>query len=103
MSPSPPRAAATTLLCAAGLLLLRTHPALAATSQVGKNVGAEVKSWATTLLLGVAALVALPVLAKRDVNGGLVLALLVVILGGFAFAPDAVKHVIDGIWQSIAA
>lgn len=95
--------AAGTLLLATSLLMLRAHPALAATSDVGKHVGEEVKSWATTLLLGVAALVALPVLAKRDVNGGLVLALLVVILGGFAFAPDSVKRVIDSMWKSIAA
>jgi len=90
-------------LLAAAMLLVISHPALASTSEVGKNVGAEVKSWATTLLLGVAALVALPVLARRDVNGGLVLALLVVVLGGFAFAPEAVKHAIDSIWRSIAS
>jgi cobalamin synthase len=88
---------------AAAMFAEVTAPAFAATSEIGKNVGAEVKSWATTLLLAVAALVALPVLAKRDVNGGLVLALLVVVLGGFAFAPDAVKHTIDSIWQSIAS
>jgi cobalamin synthase len=95
--------AAAVLLLATALLLLVAHPAVAATSEIGRNVGAEVKTWATTLLLGVAALVAIPVLARRDVNGGMVLALLVVILGGFAFAPDSVKHVIDSIWRSVAA
>lgn len=93
---------ATIALLAFVLIAVLVDPALAATSDVGKNVGAEVKSWATTLLLAVAALVALPVLAKRDVNGGLVLALLVIVLGGFAFAPDSVKQAIDSIWQSIA-
>jgi xanthine/uracil/vitamin C permease (AzgA family) len=77
-------------------------PAVAATSDIGKHVGAEVKSWATVLLLGVAGLVAIPVLAKRDVNGGVVLALLVVLVGGFAFAPDSVKHAIESLWKSIA-
>lgn len=76
--------------------------ALADTSEVGKNLGNEVKSWSTTLLLGVAALVSIPVLAKRDINGGLVLALLVMIVGGFAFAPDAVKGVIVSLWGAIA-
>ncbi|MFL5844342.1 MAG: hypothetical protein ACJ762_06580 [Solirubrobacteraceae bacterium] len=77
------------------------HAAMAATSDIGKRVGAEVKSWATMLLLGVAGLVAIPVLAKRDVNGGVVLALLVVLVGGFAFAPESVKHAIESLWQSI--
>ncbi len=75
--------------------------ALAKTSDIGKNVGEEVRSWATTLLLGVAALVSIPVLARRDVNGGLVLALLVILVGGFVFAPESVRSVIDGLWQSI--
>ena len=76
-------------------------PALAATSDIGKHLGSEIKSWATVLLLGVAGLVAIPVLAKRDINGGLVLALLVVLVGGFAFAPDSVKHAIESLWKSI--
>lgn len=79
-----------------------TQPVMAATSEIGKRVGAEVKSWATVLLLGVAGLVAIPVLAKRDVNGGVVLALLVVLVGGFAFAPGSVKNAIESLWQSIA-
>jgi cobalamin synthase len=93
------------LVAAAGGLLMAmaaAGPALAATSDIGKHVGDEVKSWATTLLLGVAGLVAIPVLAKRDVNGGVVLALLVVLVGGFAFAPDSVKHAIESLWRSIA-
>jgi cobalamin synthase len=78
------------------------QPALAATSDIGKRVGSEIKSWATMLLLGVAALVAIPVLAKRDVNGGVVLALLVLLVGGFAFAPESVKSAIESMWKSIA-
>ncbi len=82
-------------------LLAIADPALAATSDVGKNLGREIKTWATALLLGVAGLVAIPVLAKRDVSGGLVLALLVVIVGGFVFAQDAVRSVITGLWRAI--
>lgn len=94
------------LAAAAGLSVLAAFgevgQVMAATSDIGKHVGAEVKSWATTLLLGVAGLVAIPVLAKRDVNGGVVLALLVVLVGGFAFAPDSVKRAIESLWRSIA-
>jgi len=83
-------------------MILAPAIALGDTSDVGRNVGNEVKVWSTTMLLGVAGLVAIPVLAKRDVNGGLVLALLVIIVGGFAFAPEAVKSVIVSLWEAVA-
>ena len=96
--------AAAVFVAAVLLLALFLAPSVAQadTSDVGRNLGEEVKVWATTLLLGVAGLVAIPVLAKRDVNGGLVLALLVIIVGGFAFAPAAVKQVITELWQAVA-
>ena len=84
-------------------LALDPQLALAKTSDIGKNVGDEVRSWATTLLLGVAGLVSIPVLARRDVNGGLVLALLVLIVGGFVFAQGEVKDIISSLWQAIGS
>jgi cobalamin synthase len=89
------------LVAAAVLGLVLAEPALAQTSDIGRNVGREVRTWGTALLLGIAGLVAIPVLAKRDVNGGLVLVLLVVLVGGFVFAPESVKAVIDGLWRAI--
>ena len=91
------------VLLAAGWawLGLCTDPVLASTSQVGKNIGDEVKGLATALFLAVAALVAIPVLTRRDVNGGLVIALLVVLLGGFIFAPGSVKQVIVQLWSGL--
>jgi cobalamin synthase len=87
---------------AAGLLaVLLVEPALAQTSDVGRNVGREVRTWATALLLGIAGLMAIPVLAKRDVNGGLILVLLVILVGGFVFAPNEVRSVVDGLWKAI--
>lgn len=84
------------------VLAVDAAPALAQASDVGRNVGREVETWAKALLLGVVALVAIPAIAKRDVTGGLMLALLAVIVGGFAFAPETVRSVISGIWRSIA-
>jgi cobalamin synthase len=88
---------------ALGVLLLAVlvEPSLAGASDVGKNVGKEVKSWATALILGVAALVGLPVLFRRDVNGGLVLVLLVIVVGGFVFAESSVRQVIRALWQAV--
>jgi cobalamin synthase len=91
------------LLAAAMMLAALVEPAFAAgTSEIGKNVGREVSSWARAIMLGIAGLVAIPVLAKRDVAGGLVLALLVVIVGGFVFAPATVESAITGLWHAIA-
>ena len=52
-------------------------------------------------ILAVAGLVTLPILGRRDVNGGVVLAGLVVVLGGFIFAQDMVKHVIVDLWKTL--
>lgn len=89
------------LLAGAVLGLVLAEPAVAQTSDIGRNVGREVRTWATALLLSIAGLVAIPVLAKRDVNGGLVLVLLVVLVGGFVFAQDSVRAVINGLWQAV--
>jgi len=100
----PSRRAVVVLLPLAALVLLAllAEPGWAA-SEVGRNVGREVRSWATALLLGVAGLMAVPVLAKRDVNGGLVLVLLVVLIGGFVFAQASVRAVIEGLWRAIGS
>lgn len=91
----------TAIFGAVMVALLVAEPAAAAASNLGEKVGGEVKALATGLFLGVAALVAIPVLSRRDVNGGLVIALLVLILGGFIFAPDSVKSVIVDLWRSV--
>ena len=89
------------LVVAVVVLLTMPAAALADTSEIGRNVGNEVRNWATALILGVAALVGLPLLARRDVSGGLVLALLVIVVGGFVFAPNAIRFVIRGLWNAI--
>jgi hypothetical protein len=83
------------------LLVAGSAPAFGDTSEIGKNLGNEVRSWATALIFGVAAIVGLPILFRRDVNGGLILALLVIVVGGFVFAPTAVRQVIRGLWHAI--
>lgn len=97
-----PRRVAAVAIVALTVVLVAVERAAAQTSNLGEKVGSEVEALATGLFLGVAALVAIPVLSRRDVNGGLVVALLVLILGGFIFAPESVKSVIDDLWSSVA-
>jgi hypothetical protein len=75
--------------------------AMADPGQFGKNLGDQVKALSTGLFLAVAGLVTLPILGRRDVNGGVVLAGLVIVLGGFIFAQDMVKHVIVDLWKTL--
>ena len=82
-------------------LLVVAEPALADSSGIGKNLGNEVRSWATALLLGVAALVGLPALARRDLSQSLVIAVIVLVLGGFIFAEGTVKTVIETMWKTL--
>ena len=86
-----------------GAMLVSARAAAAATTQFGKNLGDEAKGLAVALFLAVAGLMTLPVIGRRDVNGGLVLLLLVVVLGGFVFAQSSVKQVILQIWQSLVS
>ena len=85
-----------------GGLLVLAEPSLADVSRVGRNAGREITSWGRNLLLGVAALVGIPVLLRRDFSEGLRLVLLVVIVGAFVFATPAVRTVISDLWHAIA-
>lgn len=92
-------------LAALGALL---EPALAAgatgfaaQSGVGEKVGSELSSWGAALVLAVAALVALPLLAKRDAGGIVVLILIATVIGGFVFAPQIVEGIINDFWGAL--
>lgn len=82
-------------------LAQQTNTTGGSTTSIGDNLGKEVQSWAKALLLGVAALVGLPALAKRDLGQSLVVALIAVVLGGFIFADGPVKSIITKLWGSI--
>jgi len=98
------------LLLAVGLSLLlvalAASRALAATTtdptDLGKNVGQMFTSWATWIFMGVAALVSIPSLAKRDISGGLVLVGMCILLGGFVFYQTGMGNLIQGLWHHAA-
>ena len=90
-----------TLVLALALALVAIEPALAA-SDIGKNVGGEVTSWAKGLLLGTAGLVGLPALFRRDVGQGVVIVGIVIIVGGFIYAGPQVEDTITAMWKTVA-
>jgi hypothetical protein len=73
--------------------------AAAQDSGVGERVGSELASWSKALLLAVVALVALPMLAKRDTAGIVALGLIALVIGGFAFAPAQVEGIMKSFWD----
>jgi len=93
---------ASALLVAIATMALLFAPELAqAGSDTRQKVGAGARGWLTVLFLVVAGFAALPVIGRLDVGRGFVLAALVLILGGFAFAQDSVRSAISSIWSSI--
>ncbi|HEY4281169.1 MAG TPA: hypothetical protein VGM91_23345 [Conexibacter sp.] len=71
-------------------------------SQAGERIGDIVKSWGTALLLSVAGLMGIVALGKRSVGEGLTVLVIVLIVGGFIYAPEQVKGFIQSIWRPLA-
>lgn len=74
-----------------------------ADARFARKLGEEVGGLGKALLLAVAGLCALPVIARRDVNGGVVLLILVALLGAFVYAPDQIVRVVTDLWKSLSA
>ena len=102
--------AAPVLLCAVLFALFVVEPALAGPASdtsnpggdISTNVGDWIKSWGQAILLGVAALVGIPALARRDLGQGMVIVLLTILIGGFIYADGAVRGVMKTTWEQIA-
>jgi hypothetical protein len=71
-------------------------------SQAGQNFGNAIGTWGKALLLTVAGLMGIGVLVKRNVAEGMTLLALVVVLGGFLYAPTATESFISNLWNSVA-
>ena len=83
-------------------LAVSVPPALAASGEaVGENIGELLKSWASAIFAGVAALISLVFLLNRRYNELALFVLAAVLVGGFVFAPVAVAKTIENVWQTI--
>jgi hypothetical protein len=87
-------------LLAGGLLI--TPAARAGSGEaVGENIGELLKTWASAIFTGVAALISLVFLLNRRYNELALFILAAVLVGGFVFAPTSVAETIQSIWQTI--
>lgn len=73
-----------------------------AAAETGVRIGKVLKSWGTALVLGVAGLMGLSALVRRSVGEGVTLLVIVLIVGGFIFAPDSVKGFIESLWRPLS-
>lgn len=71
--------------------------------KVGKNLGDLLGSWAKSLYIGIAALVALMFLLNRRFADLAVFMVAACVVGGFVLAPTEVAGVVKGIWQTLTA
>ena len=86
------------------ILALAAAPASAEVSNVGKNLGSEVSSWARALVFPLAALGGLGAYFKRDVSMAVQLLAITMIVGGFAYDPgNVVESLIGSLWSALVS
>jgi hypothetical protein len=69
--------------------------------KAGKNLAKMFRDWGTALLFGVGVLVGLPALAKREIGQSVVILVIILLVGGLAYADDKVIDLIKAIWTSL--
>ena len=90
------------LLSAVGGLLLAAPAAVAQEGEkVGENLGDLLGGWASSLFVGIAALISLIFLLNRKYNELAIFVVAAVVVGGFVLAPDSVASTVKDIWDTI--
>lgn len=94
-------AVAVGVLALLAALALGADDALAANSatDIGRNLGGLLKTWATWIFGGATAIIAVSHLGRRDVAGALVFAGMAILVGGFVLAGPQVAEFIKGIYE----
>jgi hypothetical protein len=69
--------------------------------QVGENVGNLLGSWAKSLYVGIAAVVALMFLMTRRFGDLAIFMLAALLVGGFVMAPNDIASLVRDLWATI--
>lgn len=89
-------------IVAAGGLLAAAPAALAQQGErVGENIGELLGGWASSLFVGIAALISLIFLLNRRYNELAMFVVAAVIVGGFVLAPESVASTVKDIWDTV--
>ena len=66
-----------------------------------QNLANQLLHWAGLVIIPIAALVALPALFRRDVGHALVVLIIVIVVGAFAFNPGGVQTFVTSVANTI--
>ena len=92
----------TSSLAAACRLLAAAPAALAQQGEkVGENLGDLLGGWASSLFVGIAAVISLVFLLNRKYNELAIFVVAAVIVGGFVLAPESVASTVKDIWNTV--
>ena len=69
--------------------------------RVGENISRMLGTWAKSLYIGVAAIVAILFLMNRKFTDLAIFMLAAVLVGGFVLAPHEIADTVHSIWQTI--
>ena len=84
------------------LVLVLTAPAYAGDGErVGENISHMLGTWAKSLYIGVAAIVAILFLMTRKFTDLAVFMGAAVLVGGFVLAPHEIANTVQSIWQTV--
>jgi hypothetical protein len=70
-------------------------------NDAAQALASQLLHWAGLIIIPIAALVALPALFRRDVGHALVVLVIVVVVGAFAFDPTGVQSFVTGVANTI--
>jgi hypothetical protein len=70
-------------------------------TDAAQQLASQLLHWAGLIIIPIAALVALPALFRRDVGHALVVLVIVVVVGAFAFDPGGVQTFVTGVANTI--
>ena len=81
---------------------LLASPAYAGDGErVGENISHLLGTWAKSLYIGVAAIVAILFLMNRKFTDLAIFMMAAVLVGGFVLAPNEIANTVRDIWQTV--
>ena len=81
---------------------LLASPAYAGDGErVGENISHMLGTWAKSLYIGVAAIVAILFLMNRKFTDLAIFMMAAVLVGGFVLAPNEIANTVRDIWQTV--
>ena len=70
--------------------------------KVGQNLGDLLGGWASSLFVGIAAIISLIFLLNRRYNELAIFVVAAIVVGGFVLAPESVAGTVKDIWDTVA-